>query len=102
MAVRKSRTRELSADRRLYATFASPRRAVEAMICLRRELPEVAAHLRPLGTRTEGSEPETVAVDARVPWRWCRAAVLLLVGIDATARLEWGDAVTTKSGRAAR
>jgi hypothetical protein len=102
MAVRKTRTREPDADRRLYATFGSPRRAVEAMICLRRELPDVAARLRPLGTRTEGAEPEIVAVDARVPWRWCRAAVLLLVGIDATARLEWGDAVTTKSGRADR
>jgi hypothetical protein len=66
---------------------------------LRRELPDVAAHLRPLGTRREGAEPETVAVEARVPWRWCRAAVLLLVGIDATARLEWGDVVPTESGR---
>jgi hypothetical protein len=94
--------RDASADRRLHATFASPRRAVEAIVCLRRELPDVVAHLRPLGTRREGAEPETVAVEARVPWRWCRAAVLLLVGIDATARLEWGDAVTAESRRADR
>jgi hypothetical protein len=100
--MRKTRTREQSADRRLYATFGSPRRAVEAIICLRRELPDVSVQLRPLGTRSEGAEPETVAVDARVPWRWCRAAVLLLVGIDATARLEWGEAATTKSAKAGR
>jgi hypothetical protein len=65
------------------------------MTCLRRELPDVSVQLRPLGTRAEGAEPETVAVDGRIPWRWCRAAVLLLLGIDATARLEWGDAAVT-------
>jgi hypothetical protein len=100
--VGRTRTREPSTDRRLHATFASPRRAVEAVVCLRRELPDVAAHLRPLGTRREGAEPETVAVEARVPWRWCRAAVLLLLGIDATARLEWGDGITAESRRADR
>jgi hypothetical protein len=43
----------------------------------------------------EHANPATdrrVAVDAGLPWRWCRAAVMLLVAIDATARLEWDDA----------
>jgi len=100
--VRRTRTREPVDDRRLRATFGSPRRAVEALSCLRRELPDVSVQLRPLGVASEGSEPETVALDANVPWRWCRAAVLLVVAVDPAARLEWDEPVPTESGRVDR
>jgi hypothetical protein len=89
---RRSRSRSRIDDRHLRATFDSPRRAVEAVTRLRRELPGLTVELRPLGDVRDGNEPDRVAVDARVPWRWCRAAVMLLVAIDATARLDWADA----------
>jgi hypothetical protein len=95
--VRRTRTREPVDNRRLRAFFGSPRRAVEALTCVRRELPDVSVQLRPLGSVGEGAEPETVAIDARVPWRWCRAAVLLVVAIDPAARLEWDEPVPTES-----
>jgi hypothetical protein len=93
--MRSTRGRQRIADRQLRATFTTPRRAVEAISRLRRELPGLTVELRPLGDPRDGNEPDTVAVDARVPWRWCRAAVMLLVAIDATARLEWDDAGVT-------
>src|SRR2546423_11455913 len=87
--MRSTRSRQRIADRQLRATVKSPRRAVEAITRLRRELPGLTVELRPLGDLRDGNEPDTVEVDARVPWRWCRAAVMLLVAIDATPRLEW-------------
>jgi hypothetical protein len=90
--MRSTRSRERTADRRLHATFASPRLAVEALTRLRRELPGLSVELRPMGDEADGWEPDRVAVDTRVPRRWCGAAVLLLATIDPTARLEWHDA----------
>jgi hypothetical protein len=87
-----TRSRRRIADRQLHATFDSPRVAVEAITRLRRELPGLSVELRPLGDAREGNEPDRIAVVAPVPWRWSRAAVMLLVGIDATARLEWDEA----------
>jgi hypothetical protein len=90
--MRSTRSRQRIADRQVRATFDSPRRAVEAITRLRRELPGLSVELRPLGDARDGNEPDRIAVDARVPWRWCRAAVMLLVAIDATAHLAWEDA----------
>lgn len=87
-----TKRRKRTLERQLHATFGSPRRAVEAVTRLRRELPGLSVELRPIGDARDGNEPDRVAVDARVPWRWCRAAVMLLVGIDATAQLEWHEA----------
>ena len=97
--MRSTRTRQLVPDRRLRATFASPRKAVEAVTRLRRELPGLSVELQPLGEASEGSEPDRIAVGARLPWRWCRAAVLLVVAIDPTARLEWDEAPVTDEAR---
>jgi hypothetical protein len=98
--VRSIRNREPGVDRPLHATFGSPRRAVEAITRLRRELPGLSVELRPLGDPRHGAEPEFVDVFARIPWRWCRAAVLLLVAIDETARLEWDDTAVADEARA--
>jgi hypothetical protein len=99
--MRSAQSRKRLLERQLRATFASPRRAVEAITRLRRELPGLAVELRPLGDEGDGAEPDRVAVDARVPWRWCRAAVMLVIGIDATARLEWNDAGVNDEARTA-
>ena len=88
----RSRGRSHIANRHLRATFDSPRCAVEAVTRLQRELPGLTVALRPLGDVRDGNEPDRVAVDAQVPWRWCRAAVMLVVAIDGTARLEWDEA----------
>jgi hypothetical protein len=69
---------------------------------LRCELPGLTVELRPLGDPRDGAEPDRIAIDARVPWRWCRAAVLLLVGIDPTARLEWSDRAVPDEARTPR
>jgi hypothetical protein len=90
--MRSTRSRQRIADRQLRATFDSPRRAVEAVTRLRRELPGLSVELRSLGDARDGNEPDRIAVDAQVPWRWCRAAVMLLVAIDATACLDWDEA----------